>query len=233
MSEPGSRYKRFRAILDIVSGFVLLCAAASLIWVNWPAKPARRALSVPTKPISLDGAAISGDPKAAVALVVFSEFKCPFCASFAHGALPQIRSNYLDTGAVKIAFRHFPLGAIHPFAPRAAEAALCAARQGEFDRFHDALFEDPKNLDEARVSTIVQDLRLDGGAFAQCLKEGLTRNQVALDISEGKAFGVSATPTFLFGRVLADGTVKVVSRFSGAKPFRAFEAEIEKALLTK
>ena len=45
--------------------------------------------------------------------------------------LPELVRDYVDTGKVLLAFRHFPLERIHAFAAKAAEAAECAGEGGE------------------------------------------------------------------------------------------------------
>jgi hypothetical protein len=45
--------------------------------------------------------------------------------------------------------------------------------------------------------------------------------------------GLSATPTFLVGRRLADGRVQVVQAFTGARPGAEFEATLDAALDTE
>jgi protein-disulfide isomerase len=53
---------------------------------------------------------------------------------------------------------------MHPFAQKAAEAALCAHRQGKFWDFHDALFANQQALDPA-------SLRAQGERLARIIHE--------------------------------------------------------------
>ncbi len=103
-----------------------------------------------------------GDPEAPVKIVEFSEFLCPFCAASAgfraedvqaslksrdpnwEAALPAIKRDYIDTGKVFLAFRHF---AVHgEEAVYLSGASLCANEQGKFWELHDALFANQANL---------------------------------------------------------------------------------------
>jgi protein-disulfide isomerase len=54
--------------------------------------------------------------------------------------LPQIMSQYVETGLVKYSQRHMPLEQLHPNAPLEAEATFCANEQGKFWEYHDILF---------------------------------------------------------------------------------------------
>jgi protein-disulfide isomerase len=52
--------------------------------------------------------------------------------------LPRLREEYIDTGKVKLYFLPFPVHG--EAARREAEAAFCAAAQGVFWRFQEAMF---------------------------------------------------------------------------------------------
>ncbi len=81
-----------------------------------------------------------GDENAPIVMLEFSDFQCPFCGKFWAETLPQIEKNYVDTGKVLFVYKDFPLREIHPFAQKAAEAALCAGDEGNFWEYHDELF---------------------------------------------------------------------------------------------
>jgi protein-disulfide isomerase len=87
------------------------------------------------------GVPVIGSQDAPVTIVEFSDFECPFCGRFFKETYPRLKARYIDTGKVKIVFRHFPLVSIHPSASNAAIAAECASRQGKFAEYHDTLFE--------------------------------------------------------------------------------------------
>ncbi len=85
------------------------------------------------------GAPIEGSPDAAVVVVEFSDFQCPFCQRWYYESLPEIRA--LAGDDVAVAFLHFPLTQRHPNAAGAHFAAECAGAQGKFWEMHDLLFE--------------------------------------------------------------------------------------------
>ena len=69
-----------------------------------------------------------GSADAPVTIVEWSDFECPFCARFYTQTYGQIVSEYVDSGKVKIIFKHFPLS-FHAQAQKAAEATECAGEQ--------------------------------------------------------------------------------------------------------
>jgi len=215
-------------VRDIVAGPARI-AAATRVPSRTVRPPAPPEPPIPAEPISLDGAVLKGDAHAKVALIIYSDFQCPFCGRFAHDTWPALDSKYVGTGKVKVAFRQFPLEAIHPFALGAAEAAECAGNQGKFWPMHDLLFNNQKQLAANDLSGYADQLRLNRGAFESCMSAS-TIAKVRADAVSGAALGVTGTPAFLVGAIQPDGHVRVSARLVGARPTADFEAVIDKAL---
>lgn len=214
------RPKRFDPTRHVsIEWFVLGAARHYLLKAMRPEPP------LPSDPIPLTGAQTDGSPAAKVALVVYSDFQCPYCGKFARETLPAIQRQYVRPGKVLLAFRQFPLP-IHPFAEQAAEAAVCASRQGKFWPFHDDLFLNQQALDTASLHDRAARLGLQTTLFDVCLA-GETTNIVHADHASGEGAGVVGTPTFLIGAVLDSGRVKVSKRFSGALPLAEFQSVLD------
>ncbi|MEA3459347.1 MAG: thioredoxin domain-containing protein [Chloroflexota bacterium] len=133
----------------------------------------------------------------------------------------------MATGKVKHVFLQHPLESIHPQAPQAAEAALCAAKQGAeaFWAMHERLFETAKDWSgqedlTERFREYAIELGLDADAFVACLESGETAAQVQAELERGEALGVSGVPAFFINDWF----------ISGAQPFEKFEEVIEAAL---
>jgi protein-disulfide isomerase len=221
-----------RSVLDVMATCAMLAAACLLIWTiafRMPslAAPSSGTIPLPNEPIALEGAPILGSAAAKVAIIEFSDFECPFCGQFSRDVLPSLRATYIDTGRVKLAFRHLPLVAIHPRAAAAAEAAECAARQGGFWELHDAFFADPKKLQDADIAAHARRIGLDEAAFSECVKSEATSDRVRADLQLARAVNLKGTPAFLLGVVEADGRVQVLETVSGAQPVEAFSDRLD------
>ncbi len=173
-------------------------------------------LDPPRVPVEVADAPTKGPAAAPVTIVEFSDFECPFCAR-ARPTLKRIADVYGDK--VRIAFRDFPLP-IHPRAPKAAEAAACAADQGKFWEMHDKLFASATKLDVADLKRYAGELGLDAPAFESCLDSGRQAAAVSADMDAGSGYGVSSTPAFFVnGRLVL-----------GALPFERFAEVIDDEL---
>lgn len=131
-----------------------------------------------------------------VVLRIYSDIQCPFCKQFETNTMPGLLKD-LPTD-VRVEFHHLPLEGLHPLARPAAEASECAAAQGQFWTFKDALFADASwqqgNPNVAFIS-VADRLGLNGQAFRTCLAERAGKAAVDSGLQEAAALGVNATPT--------------------------------------
>lgn len=164
--------------------------------------------------ISIEGRPYQGNPEADIVIVEFSDFQCPFCKK----EFPIVRKVMLDYKEdILYVYRHFPLSSAHPDAQKAAEASECAFAQGKFWEYHDMLFINSEQLEVDALKGYAERIGLDTNRFNACLDSGEMAGVVAKDIADGKAAGVSGTPTFFING----------NRVTGALPEDFFIQAIE------
>ena len=167
--------------------------------------------------VGTDGAPIRGEKGAAVTLVEFSDFHCPFCKRV-QPTLTNILEKY--EGKVRLVFRDLPLDNLHPQARRAAEAARCAQDQEKFWEYHDALFQQAPKASDDDLKKYATEVGLDSEKFASCLFQRVHHDAVQRDVEEASKLGMSGTPAFFInGRFL-----------NGAQPLEKFTQIIEEEL---
>jgi protein-disulfide isomerase len=180
------------------------------IVVRLPDEPALR-MTIPTA-----GEPALGPEDAPVVLVEFSDFQCPYCRA-SQATLKTLRERYGDR--LRIVHRDFPLDT-HRGARRAAEAARCAGEQNAYWPYHDALYASALVGGDVELTAIARHLKLDTAAFTACLESKRHVTTVQRGVVDGKAAGVTSTPTFFInGRPLV-----------GAIPLEEFQAAIEREL---
>jgi protein-disulfide isomerase len=155
-----------------------------------------------------------GPKDAPVTIVEFSDFQCPFCKT-ATVTIKQVLDKY--PGKVRLVFRDYPLASLHPQAPKAHEAARCAADQSKFWEYHDVLFERSPKLSVPELKRYAQELKLDATAFDQCLDSGKHTAQVDKDFQEGVSLGLTGTPSFFING----------KQIVGAQPFATFQKVVD------
>ena len=52
---------------------------------------------------------IEGDKNAKTVIIVYESLTCSHCADFHKNVYPELKKDFIDTGLVRIEFRHFPL----------------------------------------------------------------------------------------------------------------------------
>ncbi len=203
-----------------MKGFYVLLAAVAVVgggmmWYSAQRKPA----AAPSAPVAVVPAAdgfrgyTMGAASALLEVTEYSDFECPFCASFATVQMPVIREQLIATGKLRWRFRDFPLPT-HRYSRYAALAAQCAGEQGKFWEMHDRLFEqhqwaqtgdNPRALfrDFARAAGVDLD------KYDACMDSQRYAGRIEASVQEGEAAGVRGTPSFYvngrpFGRSTSD-----------------------------
>jgi protein-disulfide isomerase len=144
-----------------------------------------------------------GPENAAVTIVEFSDFQCPYCSEAA-SAVQQVREKYEDKA--RFVFRQFPLS-FHQDAHLAAQAALAAHKQGKFWEYHDKLFANQEQLGREELETYAKDVGLNMTQFKSALDNNLYAQQVDDDLELGKTVYVQGTPTiFINGKRVQNAT---------------------------
>jgi predicted DsbA family dithiol-disulfide isomerase len=141
-----------------------------------------------------------GPGDAAVTIVEFSDFQCPYCRQQAV-TLRRVLEAYPHD--VRLVFLDFPLSA-HPDARNAAQAAGCAGEQGQFWAMHDLLFTHQDALSPDDLRQYAQKVGVDGAKFDECMKSGRRGRGIDETVRFGEEVGVDGTPAlFVNGRPLA------------------------------
>lgn len=168
--------------------------------------------------VPIDDDPIRGGPNAAITIIEFSDYECPFCRRWHQEVLPRIEEKYGDQ--VRIVYRDFPLYNIHANAGPAAEAANCAGDQNRYWEFSDRLFSGEMALGRQTYEAYAKELNLDLDTFTQCLDDQRYKAEVDADFTYASELGVRSTPTFFI-----NGLAVV-----GAQPFEVFEQIIDMEL---
>lgn len=158
---------------------------------------------------------LMGRADAPVRIVEFSDFQCPFCASFQR-TLNAVRERHPDRLAV--VYRHFPLDRIHPHARTAALASECAGEQKAFESYANLLFAQQDSIGLKAWERFAREAGVgDADAFTGCMSARRRAPAVELDTRAGSGIRVEVTPSIVINGVLIPGVVS--------------EAELEKWVL--
>jgi len=169
-----------------------------------------------------------GNKKAAVAIIEFSDYQCPFCRRFHSQTFDLIKQNYVDTGNLLYVYRDYFLPN-HRQALMASVAANCAGEQGAYWAMQRTLYNPGARLEKDYYLEYASGLKLKRDKFERCLADKKQVDEVVRDTRYGSSLGIRGTPAFFIGRVEGEKIVDV-SLVIGAQPYPVFARAIDQAL---
>jgi protein-disulfide isomerase len=142
-------------------------------------------------------------------ILEYGDYECPYSRR-AFREVQHVESRL--GGAVRFAFRHFPLADIHPHAVAASAAAEAASLQGRFWEMHEMLFHRQKALEDGDLRGYAAELGLDVARFDLDRASARVLARVRRDVESGIASGeVLGTPTLFIDGAVHRGTYDAAS----------------------
>lgn len=167
---------------------------------------------------------VRGDRNAKVALIVYTDFECPFCKKF-NNTMKEVSAYYGN----KIAWvdRNNPLDSLHPNSRLKHEAAECVANlsgEDNYWKYTDLLFERGSAVSGAEALTnLAKEIGITNtDAIRSCIDGKKYADLVAQQLADGEKVGISGTP----GTVVLknDGSTKLIP---GAYPVADIKAAVD------
>ncbi|MBI3535309.1 MAG: thioredoxin domain-containing protein, partial [Deltaproteobacteria bacterium] len=158
--------------------------------------------------VKIAGRPFIGNPNAPVIIAYWFDYQCPFCKRFETDVMPQLITDYVKTGKVKIVYKDFQfLGQDSQTAGIVAHAVWEVAPD-KFYQWHKAMYDKQDNENSgwgnkddilALTKTI---LGADASKIAQLMlsKQAEYQKIIDEDKAEGGSFGVSGTPSVIVGK---------------------------------
>ena len=143
---------------------------------------------------------VSGQDDAKITIIAYESLTCSHCADFHNNIYPLLKKEFIDTGLVKIEFRHFPLDIV---ALNASKISQC--KQDQSLEIMMSLYSDQqawikgKTIEEANESLKKfvknKNFSLD---FEKCINDKKIEDFDLSDRIEGtKKFEINSTPTII------------------------------------
>lgn len=170
--------------------------------------------------VPIDDDPILGPEDAAITIIEFSDYECPYCRRWHQEVLPILIEEYPDE--VRYVYRDFPLTSIHSNAIPAAIAANCAGEQEAeaYWAYNERLFSMDLGLGPEAYMGYAEELGLDTDAFTECLESERHEEEVLADFEYASQLGVRSTPTFFINGIA----------LVGAQPYEVFKQVIDQEL---
>ena len=166
--------------------------------------------------IDFKDAPSTGDPKATVTLVEFSDFQCPVCRNL-HEVMRGMLRNFPQ---VRLVFKDFPIEVLHPWARTAALAGRCAYQQdpAAFWKMYDSIYDNQEIISAEnawmKMTGYAGQAGLNADSFRACMAS--PEAAAAIDASRANAqkLDVNSTPTiFVNGRKLVGADPRLLEQY--------------------
>ncbi len=216
--------KIFLLVIVLLTGLVVTGA------VVWSGEHPAGAPAVDIANVNIDESdAFAGKVDAPITIAFWSDYQCPVCKNFELNTLPQLLTEYADTGKVKIVFMDMAflgndsidaalygrsIWKLYPSQYLAWRTMMYTAQDEEGDKgFGDAASIDKLN---ASISGI------DAAQIAADVKENKSVYQAAItaDRAEAQKANITGTPSFIIGTQL----------IQGSRPYNTFRQAIDPLL---
>jgi protein-disulfide isomerase len=146
-----------------------------------------------SSPVSESRDHIQGPTTAAVTLVEYGDYECPYCAQ-AYLIVKEVQERLGNK--LRFVFRNYPLSKLRLHSYQSALAVETAAAQGKFWEMYDFLFKHGQSLTDDNLIQSAAKLGLQINKFDIEFRSRTYSRHVDEDIQSGDESGVTKTPTF-------------------------------------
>ncbi len=177
---------------------------------------------------------ILGEKKAALSIIIYSDFECPFCKRF-HQIPLQIVADLPNQ--VNLVWRHLPLSFHDPMATKEAIASICAfeqSGQSGFWKLANSIMNStvsngqgmPAKGNEDPILNLALSLGLDKDKFQLCQGSDSVRKRIESDKEDAAKAGINGTP----GVILINHKTGKLKVLEGAAPADELKAYINQLI---
>jgi protein-disulfide isomerase len=185
-----------------ISAAIVLVVVLAIALSNRPATIATTAPDIPKEWLV---ATTMGNPDAPVTVQAWEDFVCPACRQWTSTVEPQLITDYIKTGKVKMEFHQFPLSIHEPGSGMAAQASLCANDQGGFWPYHNLLFpaqdQGQAGFTIDKLAAYAEQIGLDSKALLNCMSSQQYKQAITDSGNQAITLGLNATPSIIVGGV--------------------------------
>ena len=225
----------FSAPAAILVGAIII--AVAIIWALHPSSGAvtsptaqnQATPSVTISDVKTAGEPFVGNANAPVTIAYWFDYQCPYCKQDEETVVPQIMTDYVNTGKVKIVFLDFPFLGADSDTLAVAAKAVWEVDPTNFYKWHKAVY-DAQGEEGSGWATAAEITKITtqilGASEAVRVDNLMTTHATAYeaaaaaDKAQGTTLGVNGTPAMIIGKQL----------LIGAEPYSAIKSAIDTTL---
>ena len=152
------------------------------------------------------GDVIFGDDAAPQTVFLYASYNCDFCRYFFSRTYPGLKTNFLDTGKLKLVVKWLDFTE-NPQVMQALQAASCIGRFGVYEKFHQLLLVNPTVVYTNDFAVLIDDIMQDNPEIAECILQHNDYAYLRLNVSEFRENQFAGTPTFVMNNHAYSGFI--------------------------
>ncbi len=180
----------------------------AVILLNQRPLPTTSGADLFAPPISYTADIVSGESlgrsDAPVVLEVYSDFQCPVCARFVRDQFPTLKTQFVDSGILRIVSRDIAFLGLgdRDESLELATGARCAAAQNRYWSFHDFVFwnqgaENRGDHSAAYLAAVANRAGVDRSTWDACMADDAFRTVLRAETATALRTGINSTPTLV------------------------------------
>jgi protein-disulfide isomerase len=201
------------AAVIIALAFIFVHGGAAVQQAATSGQPAAPAVNIAN--LKTTGEPYIGSASAPVTMALFFDYQCPFCKQFDQTVMPQVITNYVQTGKVKVVFKDFDFLGNDSITGAEFGRAIWATYPDQYGAWLTAMFtaqDQEGDVGFGNSATIVTMIKaqfptMDTTKLLALITANKTQYdaEIAADRAEGAADGIQGTPSVIVGTTLLQG----------------------------
>ncbi len=193
--------KFMRTSIKLISIFAFLLVAAC------HSGESERQSSTLKNPVSeQDGDVVFGAETAPFTIFMYASYNCTYCRYFFSKTLPELKSNFLDDGKVKLVVKWVDFQD-NPQVLKALQAASCISRYGEYEKYHELLLVNPDVVFTEDFDLLLDDIMQNNEHIAECILNDPEYSYLRSNVKEFRENNLNGTPTFILNKQVYNGFI--------------------------
>lgn len=157
---------------------------------------AKSYVTIKNEIIQKTGDVIFGNNAAPETVFLYASYNCNYCRYFFSKTYPGLKTNFLDTGKLKLVVKWLEFDE-NPQVMQALQAASCIGQFGVYEKFHQLLLVNPGVVFVNDFTELVDDIMQENSNIEECILQNNDYAYLRFNVSEFRENNFSGTPTFV------------------------------------
>lgn len=148
-----------------------------------------------------------GSDTADLIIFLYSSYNCSFCRKFFTKVYPELKTEYIDKGKVKLVVKLLDFSN-NESVENSLKIAVCINKYGNFEKLNELLIAEPKVIYTDEFASIIAEFVEKDEFIAECMLGGESKNYILNNKLEFKNSNFTGTPTFVINNKIYKGFIK-------------------------